>query len=95
MLTLERRQKLWDEGNLLELLAEGTAIQDRIASTDRKSDINDISKKFKVLIQKGEVNAALKLLTNNMSRVYCRLNDDTLLTHKREYWNVSVSVCRL
>ena len=85
MLALERRQKLWDEGNFLVLLAEGTAIEDRIASTDRKSDINDISKKFKVLMQKGEVNAALKMLTNNMRNGILPLNDDTLLLLEQKH----------
>ena len=79
MLALERRLKLWDEGNLLELLAEGTTIQDRITSSNRKSDISAISKKFKLLMQKGDVNAALKLLTNNMNNGILPLNDDTLI----------------
>ena len=69
----------------MELLAEGAAIQDRIASTDGKSDINDISKKIKMLMQKGEVNAALKLLTNNMINGILPLNDDKLILLEQKH----------
>ena len=83
MLALERRLKLWDEGNLLELLAEGTTIQDRITSSD--CNISAISKKFKLLMQKGDVNAALKLLTNNMNNGILPLNDNTLILLEQKH----------
>ena len=43
---LERRLKLWDEGNLLELLFEGSAIKERLKSTNMRADIAQISKTF-------------------------------------------------
>ena len=49
---LERRLKLWDEGNLLELLFEGSSIQERLKSTNMRADIAQISKKFGILMGK-------------------------------------------
>ena len=40
-------------------------------------DIADILRKFKLLIQKGDVNAALKLLMNYMNNGILPLKDDT------------------
>ena len=82
---LERRLKLWDEGNLLELLFEGSSIQERLKSTNMRADIAQISKKFGILMGKGEVNAALKLLTNNMNNGILPLNDETLLLLEQKH----------
>ena len=43
------------------------AIQDRLKSDGSPRDIVKISKKFKLQIQKGNVNGALKISANNMS----------------------------
>ena len=82
---LERRLKLWDEGNLLELLFEGSAIQERLKSTNMRADIAQISKKFGLLMGKGEVNAALNLLTKNMNNGILPLNDETLLLLEQKH----------
>ena len=41
-------------------------------------DLQKISIKFKHLVQKGNVNGVLKLLTNNMSNGILPLTDETL-----------------
>ena len=75
---LERRLKLWNEGKLLDLLNKGLEIQSKIPNSKVAIDIGKISMKFKHLMQKGNVNGALKLLTNNMSNGVLPLNDATL-----------------
>ena len=69
---------LWHKGALEELFTEANAIQSQLKSTQRSGDIAAISKQFSTLLQKGNVNGALKLLTNNMSGGILPLNDDTL-----------------
>jgi len=78
LISLERRLILWENGDLQELISEGTAIQDRLTSMIQPNDIAKISKKFKDLMQKGNVNGALKLLSNNMNNGVLPLNDETL-----------------
>ena len=63
---LTRRLSLWNEGKIDELLYEGQTIQDRLKAPENATNISKISKKFKVLMCKGNVNGALKLLTNSM-----------------------------
>ena len=75
---LERRFEIWKEGNINELYEEGKAIQDRLKSNGSSNDIAKIPKKFKLLMQKGNVNGALKILTNNMSGGILPLTDETL-----------------
>ena len=65
--SLERRFEIWKEGNLNEHYEEGKTIQDRLKSDGSPNDIVKISKKFKFQTQKGNVNGAFKMLTNNMS----------------------------
>ena len=58
---------MWNEGNTNEHYGEWKAIQDR-KSDGNPNDIVKISKKFKLQMEKGNVNGDLKILTNNMSR---------------------------
>ena len=78
LIALERRLKLWGEGNINELLGESKEIQERLPSTNTPMNLQKISMKFKHLMQKGNVNGALKLLTNNMSNGILPLTDETL-----------------
>ena len=64
---LERRIKLWNEGNIEGLLHEGMTIQQRLRSDKEDMTFAKISLKFKNLMRKG--NVALKLLTYNMHSV--------------------------
>ena len=63
---MERRIKLWEEGNIEELLYEVMTIQQRLRSDKEYMVIIRISLKFNNLVSKGNVNGALKLLTDNM-----------------------------
>ena len=64
---LERRLILWEEGTITELVNESKTIQDRLSSTNNQMNIEKLSSKFEQLMQKSNVNGALRLLTNNMS----------------------------
>ena len=61
---LERRLKLWDEGKIEELLYKGQTIQEKLKSPDSSMAIAKISMKFRILMSKGNVNGALKVLTH-------------------------------
>ena len=65
-LSSERHLDLWKNGKLEELLLEGKDIQKLIKILRKPSTIAEISRKFKRLMQNGNINAALNLLTNNM-----------------------------
>ena len=60
---LERRL---ENGNIIKLLNEGQSIQERLPTGETPKDIAKISVNFKELMQKVNVNGALKLLTNEM-----------------------------
>ena len=62
----------------MELLYEGLAIQERLRTLNTSMNIGKISSKFKQLMQKGNVNGALKLLTNNISNGIFSLTEATL-----------------
>ena len=74
--TLERRLELQDEGKVLELLDKSKTIKERLQSIS-PMNIEKISSKFKKLMQKGDVNSALRLLTNNISNGILPLPDET------------------
>ena len=82
---LERRMKLWQSGDLLELLQESLTIQRNLKSVKGSKAVAQISKKFVEEMQKGNVNGALKLLTDNMDHGILPLNDDTISKLKMEH----------
>jgi len=76
---LEKRMELWESGDVLALYKESETIQKAFTKTSTsKKDINHISKKFANLMQKGNVNAAIKLLSNNMHNGILPLNEATI-----------------
>lgn len=75
---LERRLELWHKGEIEGLLNEAEALQSRLPQISERQDIETISKRFKNMMQKGNVNGAIKLLTNNMAGGVLPLNDDTI-----------------
>ena len=75
---LERRIKLWDEGDIERLLYEGLTIQQRLRSNKEGMTIAKISLKFKNLMNKGNVNGVLKVLTDNMHGGILPLNKEIL-----------------
>ena len=84
-LSLERRLKLFEEGNVSNLLHEGETIQDRMKISGKGMNIEKISWKFKKMMSKGNVNRALKLLMENMSNRILPLNDKTLKMLKQKH----------
>ena len=54
--SLERKFEIGKEGNISELFKEGKAIQDWLKSDGSLHDIVKISEKFKLHMQKGNVN---------------------------------------
>ena len=61
---------LWTDDSLLENIA--------LKAIERPKGIAKISVKFKELVQKGHVNGALKLLTNERSNGILPLTEETL-----------------
>ena len=74
---LEIRMQSWLKGDLMELLHEGETIQKNLTQQLSKGDIGKISKKFAALMRKGNVNAAINLLTENMRNGILPLNNET------------------
>ena len=70
--------KSWLKGDLMELLHEGGTIQKNLTQQLTKGDIGQISKKFAALMRKGNVNAAINLLTENMRKGILRLGNEKL-----------------
>ena len=77
-LALERRLALWKNGDIVELILEAETIQNQLKFTGGKKTIAEISKSFRSLITKGEINSALKLLSDNMQNGILPLDSKTL-----------------
>ena len=69
---------MWKKGNIKELYEEGKWIQDRLKSDGNPNDIVRISKKFKVQMQKGNVNGSLRILNNTMGGGILPLTNERL-----------------
>ena len=65
-LLLEQRLDLRKNSESEKLHFEGETILKPITRTQKRSKIVEISRKFKQLMQKCNINTALNLLTNNM-----------------------------
>lgn len=76
--------KLWQSGNLLDLLQGSLTIQKNLKYLYKANPIDQISKKFVEKMQRGNVNEALKLLMNNMQHGILPLNEETILKTKNE-----------
>ena len=63
------------KGEFKKLFEEAEAIQSRIPVDNGKRDMAATSRKFKELMQKGNVNGVIKLLTNNMKGGILSLDD--------------------
>ena len=75
---LERRIKHWQAGNTLELLKEFKTIQNSLQTFSKPKTIGEISKRFAEMMHKGNVNGAIKLITNNIQNGILPLNNETL-----------------
>ena len=74
----QRRMQSWLKGDLTKLLHEGETIQKNLTQQLTKGDIGKILKKFVALMMKGNVNAAINLLTRNMRNGILLLKNETL-----------------
>ena len=86
--TLERRLNLWQNGEVNALLDKSLALQERLPKPSGKKDISVISKQFKDLMQKGNVNGAIK---NKLKGGVLPLNDETLNSLAQKHpntWNI-------
>ena len=76
---LERRTDLWSKGKIDELLfGGGETIQSGLHHINTPKSIGVLSKKFASLMEKRNVNGALKLLTSNISHGILLLDDKTM-----------------
>ena len=82
---LERRIDLWSKGKIDELLFEGETIQSRLHNINTPKSIGELSKKFALLMEKGNVNGSLKLLTSNISNGILPLDVKTLSLLKQKH----------
>ena len=82
---LDRRMMLWHSGDLIELMNEGIAIQERLPVHEKGKSIGEISRLFAKRMQKGNISSALKLLSDNMQNGILPLNDETLRMLKQKH----------
>ena len=75
---LKRRMDLWENGDIQELMEESETIQRNLKSLGGKKSIEEISKQFIEKMSQGNVNGAIKLLTNKMENGILPLNEETL-----------------
>ena len=85
LVSLERSLKLWEEGDISNLLYEGETIQERMKISEKGMNIEKISLKFKNMVSKGNVNGVLKPLAENMSNGILPLTDKTLKMLKQKH----------
>ena len=82
---LERRLQLWTDGRLAELLKVGETIQNSLKQVNTSKTVAQLSKKFVEQMQKGNVDSAIKLTTNNMQNGILTLTDTTLKLLKQNH----------
>ena len=82
---LEQTMELWQSGDILELLQESLMIQRNLKSVKGSKTVAQIFKKFVEKMQKGNVNGALRLLTDHMDHGILPLNDDSISKLKMKH----------
>ena len=76
---------LWQSGDLLQLFKEVETIQKGLKDLTKPKSIAQLSKKFAEYMNKGNINSAIKLLSNNMENGILPLNDTTLNILKQKH----------
>ena len=84
-LALTRRIELWEKGNINDLLHEGVTIQTLLNLPKKIMSTNEISKRFIEKMSNGNINGAIKLLSDNMQNGVLLLNDETLKLLKQKH----------
>lgn len=76
---LERRFKLWEDGNISELLSEGRTIQSRLSKLRTHQEKDQLSRSFANLMFQGKTHAALQLLSDKGKGRVLRFSDTITL----------------
>ena len=74
---LEERLKLWNEGNVEEILRENRRIQRSLPTTQNRTS-EDSARSFAKLMWKGNVKAAIKMLTKDFDNGVLQIDDAVL-----------------
>ena len=72
---LERWMKLWEEGDIVELVREGRAIQNRLPKYHPPGGEQQLARSFAKLMFQGKTQAALQLLTDKHKKNVLHLHD--------------------
>ena len=84
--TLEKRLELWNKGELMSLYKECITIQETFITLNKKrTSIDKTSKKFAKLMHQGNINGAIKLLSDSMNNGILPLNEETLVLLKQKH----------
>ena len=81
---LQDRFELWNNCNIAELHRQGQTIQRKLTSSKR-TDNNDIAKVFARLILQGNVNAAMRHLTDNSDQGLLPVTDVVINELKKKH----------
>ena len=73
---LEKRLKLWKNGEIECLLREGRMIQRRLQKSRRNSDLPNKARIFAKLVMEGQINSALRFLSEAESGGVLPLTED-------------------
>ena len=74
---MKRRLALWKDGHIEELVREGRAIQHRL-SKGKKPDAPNRAKTFANLVMNGQINSALRYLSDNSCEGVLPLTDEVM-----------------
>ena len=75
---LVKRLALWKDGKIAELLREGRSVQKRLVRSHQKKDPPHKAKIFAKLVMEGQLNSALRCLTDDGCGGVLSLNDDVM-----------------
>ena len=77
---LRQKMILWQSGDSLQLFKEEETIQKGLKDSTKPKSIAQLIKKFVEYENKGNINSAIKLLSNNVENGILPLNNTTLLS---------------
>ena len=82
---LRRTMILWQYDDLLQMFKEAETIQKELKDSTKPKSIAQLSKKFVEHMNKGDINSAIKLLSNSMENGILPPNDTTLNLLKQKH----------
>ena len=76
---LEERLRLWNEGNIIDIIQEARTMQNHFRnSTSKKRTHEDSARSFAKLMWEGKINAALKMLSKDYENGVLQLDEKVL-----------------